>query len=377
MDKPKLIIYGASELGGRFAIDYADLGKNRDKFELVGFVDDYKKGSICKFPILGNSKDLPSILSSGIDHILISLLLEPGKRLDICRQVDNIGFKLPSILESELPEGSSIGKGVYVHDSAKISGKVSIGDFSIISAYAHLDNSKIGDGVIMSPGSKVSRNSQIGDATVLYMNAFIPESTSIGKNCIINTNAFVHKNLNSGKIKTYDALRFGASDNLADIIFERENHSFEDKTFAKIINAKARLESLITAGRGYNIPLSINTYIPSSAKIGKGVRIHSTARFIGYNFEIGDFSIIGPRAVIERSNIGQGVVIQNGAKVGYGSSIGDATVLEENSISVPGTIIGRNCIVKEGAIAHRKVKDGSIINSYLPSSKDSDNYLIA
>lgn len=229
-EKQNLLIYGAGDVGGRFAAEYRDLGKNKEKFNLIGFIDDApNKKEVCGFPVVGKSEDLPKFLDKGIDNIVISLLLEPKKRLDICMKLDEMGFKFPSIIDAYLPKEAKIGKGVYIHESAVFIGyNFEIGDFSVISAGVQagvdiqkidgrevivkkttaIERSKIGKGVLISPGVCIGYNSEIGDATVMYINSMCAPNTKIGKGCYINMGAIAHGNVPDGKIvKTYNWIR--------------------------------------------------------------------------------------------------------------------------------------------------------------------------
>jgi acetyltransferase-like isoleucine patch superfamily enzyme len=215
IERPKLIIYGAGQVGGEFASRYRDLGTYSKKYDLVGFIDDAKTGEACGFPIKGTSKDLQKILDEGVDHVFISLLFDPIKRLEKFFELKTMGFKFPSLTNFPLEEDryfsqdAKIGEGVLIHKSAEFIGvDFTIGDYSVISAQTVIEKSIIGKGVLIQPGVKVGHGSVIGDATVMYMDSRCVPDTIIGKKCRINIGAIAHRNVPDGKtIGTYDKLR--------------------------------------------------------------------------------------------------------------------------------------------------------------------------
>lgn len=199
--KPKLIIYGAGDNGGRFACEYRDIGKY-SAFDLVGFIDDFKNGSVAGFPILGSKERLPQLKEEGIDNIVVSLVTDPIKRLETCLELEEMGFKFPSFYPY-LPKEMVIGKGVFMYDNVTLLGiHQEIGDFSIIGPYVTLEGeTKIGKGVILSPYTFIGHGSEIGDATVFYPKSSCLLHIKVGKNCVIFPNKIVHKNLEDNKKK--------------------------------------------------------------------------------------------------------------------------------------------------------------------------------
>lgn len=214
-ERPKLIIYGAGQVGGEFACRYKDLGTYSKKYDLVGFIDDAKKGEAYGFPIKGTSNDLQKLLDEGIDHIFISLLFDPVKRLEKFLELKDKGFKFPSLTNFPLDEDryfseyAKIGEGVLIHESAKFIGiDFIIGDYSVISAHTVIETSTIGRGVLIQPGAKVGYGSKIGDASVMYFDSVCVPGTKIGTGCAINTKGIAHRDVPDGKIiKTYDHIR--------------------------------------------------------------------------------------------------------------------------------------------------------------------------
>jgi acetyltransferase-like isoleucine patch superfamily enzyme len=206
--KPKLLIYGAGYTGELLATDYLNGTKN--DYEVVGFIDDKKTGSLAGLPILGPKEKLPELKEKGIDNIIVSLFQDAKLRLRICSALEEIGFNFPS-LAPKIPGTVNIGKGVYVRENVDFLGfHQDIGDFSVIGSYAVIEGGvKIGKGVLLSPHTFVGRDVAIGDGTVLYPHAGISPMVKIGKHCIVGPNTHLSKDL--GDNRAYGCFRVTVS----------------------------------------------------------------------------------------------------------------------------------------------------------------------
>lgn len=202
--KQKLVIYGAGKTAEKIVFDYncGGLYTPKSQFDIVGFIDDNKIGSFAGLPILGKKEDLPKLLNEGIDNIVVMLLTDTVKRLSLCKEIEQMGFKFPSF-HPVLP--SNIGKGVYVHESSTFLGiPRQIKDFSIISAYVTLEGGvSIGEGVFICPYVFLGCESEVGDASILYPRSSLKPGIKVGANCIIGPHLYIHKNLsdNSKKLR--------------------------------------------------------------------------------------------------------------------------------------------------------------------------------
>lgn len=130
-------------------------------------------------------------------------------------------------------------------------------------------------------------------------------------------------------------------------------------------NPVRRLETCLEIERmGYSFP-SLHHDIPDKTKIGKGVYIHPTAVLLGFDQELGDFSVVGPYATIEgRIKTGKGVVFCPYTFIGHSSVIGDGTVFYPRSTCLPNTNIGKKCIVGPNALVRGKVDDHRSVLRY-------------
>lgn len=202
MGKPKLVVYGAGYTADMFISKYEDNGLCAD-FDFKGFIDDVKEGSHLGYPIIGKKEDLPNLLKSGIENIVVFLFSNPRKRLETCLELEQMGFNFPSYHNKRISQESTIGKGVYIHDTATLMGSnQNLGDFSLVNAYATVEGGvNVGKGTILAPYVFIGYNSKIGDATFFAPRATCLPGTNVGNNCVIGPHVIVHKKLEDGKKK--------------------------------------------------------------------------------------------------------------------------------------------------------------------------------
>ena len=200
--KKRLVIYGAGDTGASVAYKY-DQGQILKDFSLEGFIDDNKKGTLLNHPILGTKEDLPSLREEGVDNILVSLLEDPKKRLEICLELEEMGFDFPNLLGNNVPNTLNLGKGIYIDDSVVFVGiNQTIGDFCLIGPYSTIEGrTKIGKGNIFSPYCFVGYGAEIGDGNVFYPRSTVFPKIKIGDGCTLGHHHIQRKDLGNGKRK--------------------------------------------------------------------------------------------------------------------------------------------------------------------------------
>jgi len=197
--KSKLIIYGAGDIGGRFAVEWRDLGKNGE-FDLAGFVDDAKTGQFLGFPILGNRAALPRLLERGFDHVMVTMYGNAVLRLEICEELERLGFSFPSF-HQYIPPETRVGKGVTVHESADLIGfDTVLEDFCVVGHHVAVEGrARVGRGTILCPFTFIGYGADIGEAAQFYPHSSCLPMVKVGKGCVINTHVFLREDLPDGE----------------------------------------------------------------------------------------------------------------------------------------------------------------------------------
>jgi acetyltransferase-like isoleucine patch superfamily enzyme len=202
-DKLRFVIYGAGDNGAEIAkaIKYENKHPN---YDLVGFIDDRKTGDVLGFPILGTKKEvLPKLKEEGLENIAVTMLADIPWRLELCLELEQMGFKFPSFYspswEPLIKDGLlKLGKGVYIDESVRMMGvNQDIGDFSVIAYHVTLEGQvKIGKGVHLFSYCFVGNKTNIGDACrVGFYTAIIPGGITLGERSEIGTHLLIHHNV--------------------------------------------------------------------------------------------------------------------------------------------------------------------------------------
>ncbi|HME87281.1 MAG TPA: hypothetical protein VKE88_02615 [Candidatus Nanoarchaeia archaeon] len=196
--KQKLAIYGAGTIGSML-LTSPSYKEHLKKFDVVGFIDDEKKGRYAGIEILGGAEKLPDLRKNGVENIIVGFSTNPIKRLDVCEHLEKLDFSFPSFT-GELPMYTKIGKGVYIDISATMLGTYQhIDDFCVIGSHTTIESeAMLKRGVIVSPHSFVGARSEVGEATVLLPYSGCKPETKIGKHCIVGPQVFLRKDVKNG-----------------------------------------------------------------------------------------------------------------------------------------------------------------------------------
>lgn len=126
-------------------------------------------------------------------------------------------------------------------------------------------------------------------------------------------------------------------------------------------NPRRRLEKCLELeNKGFKFPNFIQNNFSGEVNF-KGVYIDETSKFLGVDFNLGDFSLIGPYSTIEgKSTLGKGAIVSPYSFVGYNSGIGDGSVLYPYAGIAPNKKIGKFCIIGPKVFQKQHLGDGKI-----------------
>ena len=103
------------------------------------------------------------------------------------------------------------------------------------------------------------------------------------------------------------------------------------------------------------------TFIPKSAKIGKGLQTFPCS-VVGEFASIGDYCILGINSAIDHDDsIGSGVHVMNSAAIAGEVSIDDFSTVGANATILPGLSVGRDAIVGAGAVVTKDVPNNVVV----------------
>ena len=205
MIKPEMtpvIIWGAS---GHASV-IAEIFCLREKYEVVGFLDDVnkdRKGSpFCGAKVIGGKEELDSIQSNGIKHVFVAVG-DCTARLNLARYVRDLGFSLPTITHPSavVADTVTLGEGTVLVQSSSVNVNTKIGSCAIINTNSSVDHDcTIGNGVHISPGVAIGGRVSVGDGTWLGLGSSIIDGIHIGSNTIIGAGSVVVRDIPSNVV---------------------------------------------------------------------------------------------------------------------------------------------------------------------------------
>lgn len=193
----KLFLYGA----GGVARDIINLNKIEQQFEIVGIIDDYKKGKIYEIPIY-SFKEMNENFNKEQLSILITLG-DPNIKKKVYEEFKyNEKIKLVSYISKKaLILNSKIGNGVIIYPNTIISSDCQIKDNVLIGANTSIGHDcLIGDFVSITFNCAIGGNTKIGKLSYIGSNSVLRDEIKIGKNCIVGMGSIVTKDIEANKV---------------------------------------------------------------------------------------------------------------------------------------------------------------------------------
>ena len=187
----KLFLYGA----GGVARDIINLNKIEQQFEIVGIIDDYKKGKIYEIPIY-SFNEMEENFNKDQLSILITLG-DPNIKKKVYEELKyNKKIKLASYISKEvLILNSKIGNGVIIYPNTIISSDCQIKNNVLIGA-----NTSIGHDCLIGDFVSITFNCAIGKLSYIGSNSVLRDEIKIGKNCIIGMGSIITEDLENKKL---------------------------------------------------------------------------------------------------------------------------------------------------------------------------------
>ena len=169
--KRKLILIGAGGFA-KSVIDSLEL----DKYEIVGFIDDIKKGKHLGYSILGNSLDNLNVKS----HYFFVCIGNNEKRALWYNRILEKGLEIINVIDKSaiVSKNIRIGKGIFIGKLAIVNSDVTLGNNIIVNTKALLEH-----GTSVGDNSNVSTN--IGSSSVLNGQLKIGDGAIIGSGTVV------------------------------------------------------------------------------------------------------------------------------------------------------------------------------------------------
>ena len=165
--KEKLILIGAGGYA-KSVIDSLEL----DKYEIVGFIDDIKKGKHLGYNILGNS--LNNFDSQ--NYCFFVCIGDNEKRTNWYNKIIKKGLKVINIIDKSaiVSKNIRIGKGVFIGKLAIVNSDVTLGNNIIINTKTAVNgDTQIGKGCFIGSSSVLNGQLKIRDGAIIGSGAVV------------------------------------------------------------------------------------------------------------------------------------------------------------------------------------------------------------
>jgi len=185
MDK-NLLIYGAGGFGKEV---YSLLNNGVERFNIIGFIDDYSR--------LENLFNIPIKSSTFINEYFIVAIANSNHKKHIMIKNEKFVYPLPIIHKGvNLNDSIKIDSSSIICDGVKLTVDINIGKMVILNLNATVGHDcLIADFCSIMPGANISGNVKIGEGTLIGSGAIVLPNITIGKWCKIGAGAVVTKNI--------------------------------------------------------------------------------------------------------------------------------------------------------------------------------------
>ena len=187
--KKKIILIGAGGFA-KSVIDSLDL----DEYEIVGFIDDVKKGEHLGYKILGNS--LENFNSQ--NYYFFVCIGDNKKRTIWYNKILEKGLEIINVIDKSaiVSKNIRIGKGIFIGKLAIVNSDVTLGNNIIINTKALLEHgTSVGDNSNVSTNTAVNGDTQIGKGCFIGSSSVLNGQLKIGDGAIVGSGTVVIKDI--------------------------------------------------------------------------------------------------------------------------------------------------------------------------------------
>lgn len=192
---------------------------------------------------------------------------------------------------------------------------------------------------------EIGKNVKIGDNTIIYDNVSIGDNTIIANNCVLGE-PLQDYYFNSKYVSPETIIG-------AESLIRSHTIIYAGSELGHNLSTGHRVTIREYTNTGHHCMFGTNTDIQGYCKIGNYNRFHSYVN-VGQKSVTGDYVFIYPFVVLTNDPTPPSDQL-------VGVEIGDYTQITTSSIILPGTIIGRDCLVAANSTVSGKYSDDRFI----------------
>ncbi len=206
MQKIDTLIYGGGKLGKQ--IHFAAVSYFKDKYNILGFIDDTKdigEKVIEDLEIVGSLKEVKKTQQYNDKKINLLFAIGYGdmqKREVAFHNAINAGYDFESLIHPNamVEKNVKLGVGVYVSAGAVVDQYSIIGDATYIDIGVLISEDVcISTNNFIAAGTTIGGHVKIGKNNFIGMNTTVVDNLTISDNNIINSRAFIYRKIKNGQ----------------------------------------------------------------------------------------------------------------------------------------------------------------------------------
>lgn len=179
---------------GGHAKSVADSIERQGQFNIIGYTDLEKHDS--QYEYLGTDEVLQSYFNRGTKNaaICIGYLGKGELRQKIYNKLKNIGFSFPIIIDPSaiVSDNSQIGEGTFIGKGAIVNAEASVGKMSIINTMSIIEHDCIiGNFAHVSVSAVICGQAQVGDAAFIGANSTVIQCRKVLEKQIVPAGAVI------------------------------------------------------------------------------------------------------------------------------------------------------------------------------------------
>ncbi|MCD7826399.1 MAG: acetyltransferase [Clostridiaceae bacterium] len=195
----KIIIVGAGGFGRELLQWIKDINKEKQTWEILGFIDDNLKaleGVEIDYGVIGTIKEW----QPKEDEEFALAMGSPVLKRKVVAMLKEKGAKFATVIHPQaiVTEFAKYGEGFIMFPGAKLSVNSEVGDFVTLLATLIGHDTYVGDYSVISGGCNIVRNVKLGKDVFLAAGVAIAQDLTIGDGAYLGLGSVVLKNVAPG-----------------------------------------------------------------------------------------------------------------------------------------------------------------------------------